>query len=178
MNKLCAILSTVLLGIGGVAYGETPVTPSGSEFLQKAMLNSLAEVEMGKLAGKNCRSTGINALGSRLARDHTRIATMIGLISKDKGITVATTLDAERTAVVDELSTKTGAEFDVAYTQLMVAEHERAIVMFTEAVRSDDPEVAEFAKRALPTLREQKRLAVSFQKMTDGYGLEKVAARN
>ena len=179
MNKLCTMLSTVLLGFAGVAYGEAPVaTQSGSEFLQKAMQNSLAEVELGKLAGHNARSTGINALGSRLARDHGRIGTMIGLISKDKGVTLPTALDADHRAVVESLSAKTGSEFDVAYTQLMVAEHERAIAMYTKAAESSDPDLAEFARRALPSLREQKRLAVSFQKMTEGYTVEKVAARD
>jgi putative membrane protein len=179
MNKLCAILSTALVALGGLAYGETPVTPpSGSEFLQKAMQNSLTEVELGKLAGKNARSTGINALGSRLARDHGRIGTMIGLISRDKGITVPKSLDAEHLAIVEDMSTKTGAEFDVAYTQLMVSDHERAIALFTAATKSEDPDIAEFAERALPALREQKRLAVSFQKMTEGYDVKSVAARN
>ena len=179
MNKLCAILSTVLLGLGGVAYSVTPVaTPSSSEFLRKAMQISLSEIELGKLAGHNARSTGINALGSRLARDHGHIGTMIGLISKDKGVTLPTALDAEHRAVVERLSAKTGAEFDVAYTELMVTEHERAIEMFTEATASSDPDLAEFARRALPALREQKRLAVSFQKMTEGYAVEKVVARD
>jgi putative membrane protein len=179
MNKLCTILSTILLGFGGVAYGDVAVvTPSGAEFLQKAMQYSLTEVELGKLAGHNARSTGINALGSRLARDHGRIGTMIGLISKDKGVTLSTALDADHRAVVERLSAKMGAEFDVAYTGLMVADHQQAIAMFTEATESSDPDLAEFARRALPTLREQQRLAVSFQKMTEGYAGEKVAARN
>jgi putative membrane protein len=179
MNKLCTILSACLLGFGGVAYGEAPVaTPGGSEFLQKAMQISLSEVELGKLACQNARSTGINALGSRLARDHARIGTMIEHISKDKGITLPSALDADHRTVVESLTTKKGAEFDVAYTQVMVADHERAIALFTAATESDDPVVAEFARRALPSLREQKRLAVSFQKMTEGYGVEKVAARD
>jgi len=179
MNKLCTIFSVVLLGVGGVAYGEAPevATPQSSEFLQKAMQTSLTEVELGKLAGRNARATGINALGSRLARDHSRMGTIIGLISKDKGVTVPTALDADHRAIVEKLSTKTGAEFDVAYTQLMVADHERAIALFTVASEGDDPVLAEFANRALPALKEQKRLAISFQKMTEGYGLEKVAAR-
>lgn len=178
-TRLCTIFSTVLLGFGGVAYGETPAVASrsGSEFLREAMQNSLSEVELGKLAGHNARSTGINALGSRLARDHGRIGTMIALISKDKGVTVPTALDAEHRAIVESLSTKTGAEFDVAYTQRMVADHERAIALFTAAAEGDDEVLAEFARRALPALREQKRLAVGFQKMTEGYGVEKVAAR-
>jgi putative membrane protein len=178
-TRLCAVLSTVLLGCGGLAHGEAPAaTQSDSEFLQRAMQNSLTEVELGKLAGHNARSTGINALGSRLARDHGRIGTMIGLISKDKGIKLPTALDADHRAVVERLSAKTGTEFDVAYTELMVAEQDRAIAMFMAATTSDDPDLAEFARRALPTLREQKRLALSFQKMTDSYGTEKVAVRD
>jgi putative membrane protein len=135
----------------------------------------MTEVALGKLAEQNARSMGINALGGRLARDHARMNKILALISQDKGVTVPTSLDSEHRAIVDALSAKTGAEFDVAYSRLMVSDHAKAIALFSEAAAGGDPDLAAFAKSALPALREQKRLADSFQKMTAGYRIETAA---
>jgi putative membrane protein len=178
-------LALSLLAAASASQAESPAPASDTrtagahvEFLEKALQYSLAEIELGRLARTNAQSMGINALGTRIARDHTRMRTMLGLIARDKGVAVVDSLDTRHRAVVDGLKAKTGAEFDAAYASLMVSNHEKAIALFAEAARSDDPDVAEFAKRALPSLREEKRLAVSYQKMTSNYELEPVATRD
>ena len=186
MRKRHAILAVISsLAWAGAAHAETPpvvaepaVAPWGTEvFLEKATQNAMTEVALGKLAEKNARSMGVNALGGRLARDHARMNTILGLISQDKGLSIPNALDSDHRAIVESLSSKTGAEFDVAYTKLMVSDHASAITLFSEAAAGEDPDLAAFAKSALPALREQKRLADSFQKMTSNYRLEAAVQR-
>ncbi|MEJ1963329.1 MAG: DUF4142 domain-containing protein [Gammaproteobacteria bacterium] len=178
MKKLIATLTTLsLLAATGPCFADTAVVKSaGCEaFLEQATQDAMTQIALGKVAEKNARSMGINALGSRMARDHARMNRILGLISHDKGISVPTSLDAEHRAIVDSLSSKTGAEFDVAYAALMVSDHTKAIAFYSDAAQSDDQDVAVFARSALPALREQKRLADSFQKMTAGYRAEPTA---
>ncbi len=180
MQRRPAILAVIfLLAWAGASYAAAPAVavPGTDQFLEKATQNAMTEVALGKLAEKNARSMGINALGNRLARDHARMNMILGLISQDKGIPIATALDSEHRAIVAALSSKTGAEFDVAYTALMVSDHANAIALYSEAAAGDDPALAAYAKSALPALREQKRLADSFQKMTSTYHLEAAARR-
>jgi len=171
-------MSLVALAGAAVAAPPAPDLMGGAEiFLEKATQNAMTEVELGKLAEKNARSMGINALGGRLARDHARMNKILGLISQDKGLSVPMALDSDHRAIVESLRTKTGAEFDVAYASLMVSDHASAIALFSEAAASEDEDIAAFAKSALPALREQKRLADNFQKMTANYRLETTAQR-
>lgn len=180
MRRLAAILAAIpLIAAAGISFAAVPSGAGGKAevFLEKATQNAMTEVALGKLAEKNARSMGINALGSRLARDHARMNTILGQISQDKGLPVVTSLDSDHRAIVERLSSKTGAEFDIAYAALMVSDHAKAIALFSEAAESDDPDLAAFAKSALPALREQKRLADSFQKMTSNYHLEPAVQR-
>jgi len=181
MRTLPAILAAIsLVALTGVAAATPPpanLMGDAEVFLEKATQNAMTEVALGKLAEKNARSMGINALGGRLARDHARMSEILELISQDKGLSVPMALDSDHRAIVESLSSKTGAEFDIAYASLMVSDHARAIALFSEAAECEDEDIAAFAKSALPALREQKRLADSFQKMTAGYRLEATAQR-
>jgi putative membrane protein len=190
MRKVSATLAvtylaaTCLIGAAGACYANESLTAtsddasaSGSEvFLTEAIQDAMTEVELGKLAQRNARSTGVNALGSRLARDHGRMNSILSLICRDKGVTVPTALDSEHRAIVDGLSAMSGTQFDIAYTALLVSNHADAITVFSEAAQGDDAALAAFAKSALPALREHKRLADSFQKMTAGYDVQPALA--
>lgn len=171
------LIAMALLAFSGLALADLPAGPtvgSSEQFLVKAMQASLAEVELGKLAQKNAQSSGVNALGVRLQRDHARIGKILAATSRDKGLVAPTSLDTSQRAQVDALATKSGAEFDTAYIELMVSNHEDVIALYTAVAESGDKDVSQLAKMALPTLREDHRLAGSYD---SGYALPPVAAR-
>jgi putative membrane protein len=161
-----------LLMAAGVAAAD-----ASSDFLTKAMQASLGQVELGKLAQKNAQSSGVNALGVRLEHDHARIGKILTMVARQKGVTLPVALDGSRKSIVDALSAKTGAAFDAAYTAQMLSDHQKAIALFTTAANSSDPELNRIAKLALPTLREDERLAESFAKLNPGYDVQAVATR-
>jgi putative membrane protein len=180
MRRLLVILgSATVLAFAGIALAdEAPRESSPSAvFVQKAALNALTEVELGKLASTNARASGISALGFRLARDHAKMNAVLAMISRDEGLEIPVELDDEHRAVVERLGAMTGAEFDAAYAALMASDHSRAIVLFSQAAEGDDPVIAEFARRTLPSLREHKRLADVYVAITSNYRAESVANR-
>ncbi len=157
------IAAMALLMTSGLALADAPQANPADEFLANALQTSMTQVELGKLAQKNAQSAGVNALGVRLQRDHARIGKMLATLANQKGVTVPVSLDSH--AAIDSLSAKSGAEFDAAYSAQMVRDHETAIALFTAAESSSDADLRQVARLALPTLREDERLAASFDKL-------------
>jgi putative membrane protein len=155
------LIALILIGAASTAVADG----TDEQFLVKAMQASMLEVQLGKLAQKNAQSTGVYALGERLARDHARIGKMLVNLSQEKGIAVPV-LDGSSREVVDTLADKRGADFDAAYTVQMVSTHAKAVALFTAVAESNDSELSLFAKRVLPMLREDGRLAGSYEKMS------------
>jgi predicted outer membrane protein len=180
MRKSLVLLSiAILASLGSPSFADVapPASIESSVFIAEAGQNALMAVELGKLAQKNARSPGISALGSRLARDHGRMNAVLKVICSEKGFDVPVELDGNHRAVVDRLSALSGVEFDSAYATLMASDHANAITLFTHATEGDDPDLAEFARRTLPSLREHKRLADVYVKVATDNGLEHVASR-
>lgn len=167
------VVVIMLLVTSGAASAQAPT--SSEQFLAKALQASMMEVELGKLAQKNAQSTGVNALGVRLQRDHARIAKVLKAVSRDKGLVVPV-LDSTQSAQIAALSAKTGPEFDAAYVDAMVSNHEEAIALYTAVANGDDGDLSRLAKLALPTLREDQRLAGSYEKLNPS-DLQPVASR-
>jgi putative membrane protein len=154
------VVAIMLLVTSGAALAQTP--SASEQFLAKALQASMMEVELGKLAQKNAQSTGVNALGVRLQRDHARIAKVLKAASQEKGIVVPP-LDTRQ---IEALSAKSGAEFDAAYIEAMVSNHQKAIALYTAVAEGGDADLSSLAKLALPTLREDQRLAGSYEKLS------------
>jgi putative membrane protein len=163
-------IAGALLLAAGFASADTP-----ADLLARAMQVSMTQVELGKLAQKNADSTGVNALGARLAHDHARIGKMLTMVAQKKGVALPKALDASHRAIVDALSGKSGAAFDAAYTEQMVSDHDKAVALFTTAAQSGDADLQQVARVALPALREDQRLAASFGKLS--YNVQPVAHR-
>ena len=171
------ITSTITVAMALLMSASVALADDAADFLPNAMQTSMAQVELAKLAQKNAQSSGVNALGVRLQRDHARIGKILETVAQQKGVTTPVSLDGSRRAVIDALSDKTGAEFDAAYTMQMVTDQQKAIALFTAAADSGDPELGKIAKLALPTLREDEHLADSFAKLNPNYNVQAVARR-
>jgi putative membrane protein len=158
------VVAIILLALTGAAVAEAPAS-STEQLLAKALQASMAQVELGKLAQKNAESTGVNALGARLQRDHTRIGKAFATVVRNKGMVVPAALESDQRAAIETLSAKRGAAFDVAYVEQMVNNHDEAIVLYTALANGSDPELGRLAKAALPLLQEDQRLATSYEKL-------------
>ena len=48
--------------------------------------------------------------------------------------------------------------FDAEYTRLMVVNHEKTLALFEAATHSSDPDVAAFARKTPPTLKDHEHM--------------------
>jgi putative membrane protein len=156
--------SVLLLALAGVssaslAAGAEDSVPEPATFVKKAAVAGLTEVEAAKLALAKSQDPSIRSFAQRMVTDHTKANVELSGIASAKGLDAPKKPDAEHQAMLDALASKSGKEFDREYSQHMNMDHSKAIALFEGASKSSDPELAGFAKKTLPTIKEHKKLA-------------------
>ena len=156
-----SLLILALAGATGAslaADAENSV-PEPTTFVKKAALDGMTEVEAGKVALAKSQDPEIRNFAQRMVKDHGKANAELASIARAKGIDVPRKLDAEHEAMVKTLNSASGSEFDREYAEHMNMDHSKAIALFESASNSSDKDLAGFAKKTLPTLKEHKQLA-------------------
>jgi putative membrane protein len=156
--------SVLFLALGSIASTvhaaeAESVIPEPTVFVQQAAQTGLTEIEAAKIALARSQDPSIRTFAQRMVQDHGKSNAELANLASAKGIDAPTELDAEHQAMLDEITSKTGAEFDRTYSQHMNMGHTRAVALFEAAANSPDAAVSGFAKKTLPTLRAHKQLA-------------------
>jgi putative membrane protein len=142
------------------ASGSVPM--ADKNFMNKAAQGGLAEVQLGQLAQQNASSSAVKQFGEKMVSDHTQANQQLMSVAQQKGVTPPSDLDTHDKNTKDRLSKLQGAEFDKAYMQNMVKDHEKDVAEFKkEAQNGKDPDVKAFAQKTLPTLEQHLQMARS-----------------
>src|SRR4030095_12817613 len=138
----------------------TDLKHKDTSFIKQAAEGGLAEVQLGQLAAQKAPNDQVKQLGQRIQSDHTKANQEVKQIAQKVGVTVPTELDRKYKKVLDDLQSKSGADFDKAFAEHIIRDHKKDIKAFEKAVRdAENPDVKSFAEKTLPTLREHLRLA-------------------
>lgn len=149
----------------GARISGSPIGPVDSSFLKDAAMDGMAEVRLGELAGRQGASEDVRRFGEKLVTDHRSANQELMRLSSMKAVSVPDRLSEEGRRTVDELSGKTGADFDRAWIDQIVQDHEQDIEKFQrQAEGAQDPDVKAFASKTLPTLQDHLRRAQEIQK--------------
>jgi len=161
MKTSSTLLFFALTGVSGAALAaaaeDTP--PAPSVFVMKAAQDGMTEVELGKIALGKSQNPAVREFAQRMVSDHGKANQELAELAKNKGIDAPKKLDAEHAAMLKNFQSKSGAEFDVSYSQHMNMDHTKAIALFEAAAKSTDPDFAGFASKTLPILEEHKEMA-------------------
>jgi len=175
--KKAILLGTVVLGFAAapVFAGQETTRPtkapatmndkttnkSGDQaWAKKVAAGGMAEVELGKLATEKASSEEVKKFGQRMVDDHSKANDELKTIAQSKNITLPADVGAKEKALHDRLSKLSGAAFDRAYMQAMVADHREDVPEFRkEANAGKDPEMKAFAAKTLPTLEDHLKTA-------------------
>lgn len=137
-------------------------------FVRKASASGLAEVALGQLGASQGSSADTKAFGERMVKDHTAANDELKSIASGKNMTVSPAPMAADKEAAAAMGKKSGADFDKAFAKKMVADHEKAVALFTkESTGGKDPELKAFATKTLPTLKEHLEMA---KKLPGGSG--------
>jgi putative membrane protein len=133
------------------------------EFVHDAMAGSMAEIQLAQLAQQRAGAPGVKQLAQRIQQDHQRASQELQAIAQDTGVGTAGSAN-EGQDHLQRLQKLSGAEFDRAYVELMVDDHQKDIGEFEKAARDTTGAVQQFAQKTLPALREHLQLAEAQQK--------------
>lgn len=135
------------------ASNRSPEKMTDEAFIEKAAQGGMLEVELGKLAEQKGASTEVKDFGAGMVKDHSTADAELKVIAEKKGITVPTTLDAKHQASLTRFQHLSGKDFDTAYVNTMVKDHEKNVSTFRQASTSaKDPEVRSFADEKLKVI--------------------------
>ena len=154
-----SLMGLVLVGLLFAVPALAAEAPRGdAKFIKGAAEGNLAEVKLGELAQQRAASDAVKEFGKRMATDHQKAYDELKQIADSKGLKVPTEPDSRTKKEYDRLAKTSGADFDRAYMDLMVREHDRDVKAFQRAAKNEkDPQV--WAAKTLPTLQEHQKLA-------------------
>ena len=129
-------------------------------FVRAADQINLADMKLGKVAEENAKSDVVKKFGVQAVTDHSLMNKELRKIATKQGIALTEKLDPKHQELLDDLTKLKEVAFDKAYTKDMVADHEKAIELFENEVKTGrDTDVKAWAEKCLPTLREHLKSA-------------------
>lgn len=133
---------------------KTSTMTGDTDFMTKAALGGMAEVELGKLAATKAQNPEVKKFAQQMVTDHTKANDELKALAGEKNFSMPVRLDPKHQAVLDKLNGLSGAEFDKAYVEAMVADHEETVALFkSEADGGKDADAKAWAAKTLPALQ-------------------------
>ena len=157
-----AALAGLLVGpaLAQAQTGEVELAPRDQKFSEEAAIGGLMEVTLGELALQQAKDEQVMAFGQRMVQDHGQANEKLMAIAEQKGIQLPQELPEDAQQKYEELQQLSDAEFDRAYMDEMVKDHEKDVQAFEQQAESgQDPDLRAFAEETLPTLREHLEMA-------------------
>jgi putative membrane protein len=169
-----ALATLLAIGVVGAIHAQAPsASQQGSgagpaaqhdganpaTFVKKAAQDGLTEVTLGKQAATKAQDPKVKQFAEHMVKDHSKANDELTNLARKKGLEVPSSLDPEHQAIVQKMSGKSGADFDAAYSEEMLKDHKKAVALFEGATKSSDSDLAAFAQKTLPTLKEHEQMA-------------------
>lgn len=137
----------------GATQATTQVTTK--DFVTKAAIGSMYEVEAGKLASERAQSNEVKQIAQRIVKDHSAAQKDLKeALSKSKaGVQPPAELDSEHQQKLQKLKAAQGAGFDSLYVSMMRDDHENDHELFQAYARNgEDPALKAFAEKTLKVI--------------------------
>lgn len=129
-------------------------------FVQFAGTAGLMEIKAGKMAKEQAASPKVREFAERMIKDHTAADKELKRVAMAMDVSLPTVLPREQQEMANRMAKMRGRDFDQAYMEQMVKDHEKVVERFTAAAKEAKNErVRAFAEKTLPTLKEHLELA-------------------
>ena len=144
----------------GEQTGMGNMSSQDRDFIMDAAMGGMMEVELGRMAAQQGSSDAVKQFGQRMVDDHSKANEELTSLASSKGITLATTMDEKQHKDMMKLQAMTGADFDRAYSKMMLSDHKKDVSEFEkQSMKGTDPDLKAFASKTLPTLKEHLQMA-------------------
>jgi putative membrane protein len=142
------------------------MVPSGkvdnddAQFATAAANGGMMEIELGKLCALQTKNSAVQSFGAMMVEDHTNANNDLTTIAGNRNLVLPVVMSNKDQKMVDDMSKKTGSDFDKAYINMMVSDHEEDINNFKkESTGGKDNDIVSFATTTLPMLQKHLEAA-------------------
>ena len=151
---------------GANANAANKVDDKDRKFIMEAASGGMMEVQAGQLAATNANNDRVKAFGNMMVQDHTNANNQLKALASSKNVMVPDSMMSKHSKHIDMLKKKTGKDFDKAYMNMMVMDHNEDVNKFQmESKNAKDADVKAFASTTLPVLRKHLDSAKAINKM-------------
>lgn len=135
----------------------TPEITAGEHaFIEEAASLSALGAELARMAESGAGSAEMQVLGMELRAEHARSLAALRELARRKGIKLDPDLCASHEAVIHAFAKKRGADFDAAYQEQVLRNHQAAIRLLADAAQhSRDLDIRMLAERSLGEMKER-----------------------
>lgn len=162
--KKVSVMVAAILGLALSVGANAQVSKKDQEFLSKAAVGGLYEVEAGRLAQEKANSSDVKAFGEMLVKDHSSANDELKALASSKSAVLPSELPAEKKKRLAKVAE--AKHFDKEFIRdVGIDDHRNDIKLFEKASKNaDDPQIKAFAAKTLPALVSHREHAVSLQK--------------
>ncbi|HEX6323625.1 MAG TPA: DUF4142 domain-containing protein [Vicinamibacterales bacterium] len=127
------------------------------------------DVRLGRLAQERGASADVRAFGAMMVEKHTMAGTELKRIANRHNVPAPDAARGTDDDEIERLSKLSGAEFDRAYLDLMIEEHEDAVDALENKARDDDEhaDVKDWAAKTLAGVRDHLQRAKDLRERLD-----------
>ena len=116
-------------------------------FVRKALEGGTAEVQLGQLAQQKSQSDDVKQFGQKMVADHTQLGDAMKPVAQQLGVKPPTEPSKKDRQLIARLETLSGPQFDEAYIQAMLKDHQQDLKEFqNEAQSAQNPNVKRVAQ--------------------------------
>ncbi|HEX4456432.1 MAG TPA: DUF4142 domain-containing protein, partial [Polyangia bacterium] len=102
----------------------------------------------------------VKKFGKKMVTDHTKANNELKKLAKKKSLNLPTAMTADQKTTYDRLAAMKGADFDTAYMDAMVKDHDEDVADFKkEADGGQDADLKAWAGKTLPVLQTHDDMA-------------------
>ena len=136
-------------------------------FIKNGIEGSLVEIKAAGIAKSRSSNPNIIRYANMMMADHTQVVKELKNIQADKLVDSRDSINEEHENALNALSSKSGIEFDKAYIEMMIEDHEKAIELFKGVSNNTSATIQNFVEEALPILQthldEAKKISESLK---------------
>jgi len=169
MYKQLITTAAVLVFLAGCSsssmddLGGTPsstLNDGDNDWFKMITLSNLTEIQISQMAMTQSHNSAVKEFAQRMIDDHTKANDEVMQLAAEKQVILPTRLDSKHQAIVDDLKSKTGPDFDKEFEQVQVKAHKETIAFDQdEANNGVDLQVKAEAEKLLPILKMHLQLA-------------------
>ena len=172
LKTLSALALSALLAVP--ALGQQKMDNDEAAALKRLAQANVNEIAAGKIGAEKAQSPDVKRFAQKMVDDHGRMAQELKALAQSKGVPIAESTGMTDMAKLKLMERKSGAEFDQAFTDHMVKEHElTAKDVEVTASKAKDAEFKAALQKALPHIKQHLAEAKRLQSSAAAGGTKK-----